>query len=59
MQTIRTTEQSNDQLIFVGDIMSDNIIFEASVFAVKQVFKQISENRKAKKSAKRKYCKSN
>ena len=39
--------------------MSDNIIFEASVFAVKQVFKQISENRKAKKLAKRKYCKSN
>ena len=57
MQTIRATEQSKYQLIFIGDIMSDNIIFEASVFAVKQVFKQISENRKAKKSAKRKYCK--
>ena len=39
--------------------MSDNIIFEASVFAFKQVVKQISENRKAKRSAKRKYCKFN
>lgn len=39
--------------------MSDNIIFEASVFAFKQVCKQITTNRKAKKLAKRKYCKSN
>lgn len=39
--------------------MSDNIIFEASVFVLKQVCKQITENRKAKRSAKRKYCKSN
>lgn len=37
--------------------MSDNIIFEASVVAFKQVCKQITDNRKVKKSAKRKYCK--
>ena len=57
MQTICTNEQSNDQLIFIGDIMTDNIIFEASIFAFKQVCKQITDNRKAKKLAKRKYCK--
>ena len=39
--------------------MADNIIFEASILAFKQVCKQIQANRKAKKSAKRKYCKSN
>ena len=37
--------------------MSDNIIFEASVFVFKQVCEQITKNRKAKKLAKRKYCK--
>ena len=39
--------------------MSDNIIFEAYVFAFKQICKQITTNRKAKKLAKRKYCKPN
>ena len=37
--------------------MSDNIIFEASVCVFKQICKQITDNRKAKKLAKRKYCK--
>lgn len=35
--------------------MADNIIFEASIFAVKQVCKQITDNRKVKKLAKRKF----
>ena len=39
--------------------MTDNVIFDVSIFAFKQICKQIAYNRKAKKLAKRKYCKSN